>query len=515
MGRMYRLFAIFLVVCMLFSLNSTFFSVSAAEGDNPSIPIIINNRTQLSNIRNNPNAHYKLGNNIDLGNDVWTPIPTFSGSLDGAGFIISNLNLSISSSSNVDAGLFGRIYGGTIKNLGITINSTGTSVSSPGRANVGGIVGFCEGGILHNSFVIGDITATATNVYLGGLAGVFSGNISKCYTTGDFTISIGSSGGLGYVGGVAAYSYSPISNSYSVCNLTVNASTQSVIDAGGLVGCANGATITNCYASAAINAPYGGGFAAVVSGGTISSSYYDSTKCSFSASVSGQISGVTAKSSSALKSQSSFSSWDFMNVWNISISKNNGFPFLRSVAGTNNTHSISVANMENGTVIPICYNASAGTTISISIIPNNNYRLASGTLKYNGKSIKGNTFSMPDIDVTITASFEASPNVQTEPIVFANKVTLNYPKKGLLGIPLWDDTTQPPIPSGNDAKYADELRAWADELEYDLSEFDINKLLKTPLAVPYVSTGNEVFMNVSNSQTVKTVMSDIIMLGKL
>lgn len=100
-------------------------------------PYIIINSTQLDQIRNDLDAYYELGNDIDLTNDTrkggrfcnanekttylgchgWTPIENFEGSFDGKGYTIKGLyeNTYIKDSSvysyrnNTNGGLFGNI----------------------------------------------------------------------------------------------------------------------------------------------------------------------------------------------------------------------------------------------------------------------------------------------------------------------------------------------------------------------------------------------------------------------
>jgi hypothetical protein len=56
-------------------------------------PYIIENETDLKNMKNNPEANYKLVRNIDLNGQIWTNSFNFLGSLDGNGYIISNFIL--------------------------------------------------------------------------------------------------------------------------------------------------------------------------------------------------------------------------------------------------------------------------------------------------------------------------------------------------------------------------------------------------------------------------------------
>lgn len=56
-------------------------------------PYIIENETDLKNMKNKPRANYKLIRDIDLGGQIWTDSFTFEGSINGNGHTISNFEL--------------------------------------------------------------------------------------------------------------------------------------------------------------------------------------------------------------------------------------------------------------------------------------------------------------------------------------------------------------------------------------------------------------------------------------
>ena len=53
-------------------------------------PYLISDKESLCAIQNNLAAHYKLIQDIDLGEEVFAPIGIFTGVLDGAGHSIKN-----------------------------------------------------------------------------------------------------------------------------------------------------------------------------------------------------------------------------------------------------------------------------------------------------------------------------------------------------------------------------------------------------------------------------------------
>ncbi|MBR7068225.1 MAG: DUF4465 domain-containing protein, partial [Bacteroidales bacterium] len=77
------------------------------------------------------------------------------------------------------------------------------------------------------------------------------------------------------------------------------------------------------------------------------------------------------------------------------------------------TYAISIAtDIENGTVVANPTKAAEGTPVTLTVIPDANYQLVAGSLKYNGNDVTEAagtyTFIMPGEDVLITAQFELS-----------------------------------------------------------------------------------------------------------
>lgn len=150
-------------------------------------------------------ASYILTSDIDLANEVWTPIgtcnddgngfqPVFSGKFDGNMHTISNLTFN---ESLPYSGLFGKL-GNTSKSGRInSINVTGKVNSSSDY--VGGICGeIAYGSSITDSAFIG--TVKGAN-YVGGIAGNCrsSGIILNCYTNGSITAASCAGGILGSV----------------------------------------------------------------------------------------------------------------------------------------------------------------------------------------------------------------------------------------------------------------------------------------------------------------------------
>ena len=144
-------------------------------------PYLISSVAQLEYLRDQSNmgsgkitAHAKLVNDIDLAYasaSNWIPVSKsnsngFAGTFDGNGHCIKNLYSSFNQGGYV--GLFGCVYGGTIKNLTVE----GVIESSCG--NQGMIAGYSYGGNYYNCVAKGRIN-TSGSYFVGGIAG----NISK------------------------------------------------------------------------------------------------------------------------------------------------------------------------------------------------------------------------------------------------------------------------------------------------------------------------------------------------
>jgi filamentous hemagglutinin family protein len=128
-----------------------------------------------------------------------------------------------------------------------------------GSSEVGGLVGYNDGGAISNSYVSGG-TVSATGNYAGGLVGYNTGNSGSSGSGMNWTGSLNNSyvsngtvvSGFSDVGGLVGYVgfiSSSISNSHvSGAVKVISGATDSSANAGGLVGYNTG-TISNSYAS--------------------------------------------------------------------------------------------------------------------------------------------------------------------------------------------------------------------------------------------------------------------------
>ena len=129
----------------------------------------------------------------------------------------------------------------------------------------------------------------------GGLVGDSNGYLTDCYATGAVN-------GTVFVGGLVGYSF----------QFT------------GMGG--NDPVMTNCYAVGHVTGESNtGGFAGVSAKGIYTNCYYDSDTTGQSDTGKGE-----PRTTAQMKQQSTYSGWDFPNIWSIDMSGsvNSGYPYL-------------------------------------------------------------------------------------------------------------------------------------------------------------------------------------------
>ncbi|MFZ4582333.1 MAG: GLUG motif-containing protein [Paludibacter sp.] len=296
----------------------------------------------------------------------------FSGKYDGLNHTISGLYINRPKLDYI--GLFGYISY-DIRNLGLL------NISYIGQQYVGGLVGCANSGTILNTFSKGtvagyslvgglvgwtylactisdsysEVNVSGTNDFTAGLVGINWGTITKCYAKGNVSGPgswlgglVGDNGGVpnggiiresyatGNVNGsttaganfgglVARNNNGTINNSYSTGNVT------GYDNVGGLVGYIHLSTssISNSYATGTVTTPTfnrGGLIGANYFGATLTNCYWDTQTSGIA--ISG--SGGTGKTTAEMKTQATFTNWDFVTtpVWKITTSKNNGYPYL-------------------------------------------------------------------------------------------------------------------------------------------------------------------------------------------
>jgi len=273
----------------------------------------------LRDIDNDPAGHYILSSDIHL-SAPWKTLcglAGFSGTFDGNGYTIYNLNL------NTQSGFFSNITGGTVKNLTIkdAVSSSDTvggilaacnygyidncriygKIQTKKASHIGAFVGLNHGAItnsqayvdIHNSYsnstvggicaendgVIfatsyrGKITTTSENAVIGGICGYDTGG----YISDSFAyLSVSADINSGYIGGICGMAEgSQIYKCASGGNIVTSAKT--MVYSGGICALIQNATLYNCYSLTEIhafsNTGYVGGICGLNSDSNIQNTY--------------------------------------------------------------------------------------------------------------------------------------------------------------------------------------------------------------------------------------------------
>lgn len=235
---------------------------------------------------------FRLTNNIDLNDELWTPIGVdslhfFGGSLDGGGKTISGLKVE---TDRQWAGLFGSVRGTygvpmtmrdlTLKNGSVKFTSSGTSCS-------GGLVAIVEGETaLELRNVVAENLTVSGGDDSGGLLGRGRVAMTNCHNRG------GSVTGR-YAGGLAGKGHTTLLN-HVFTGCTNSAAVSGEKSAGGMTGneTYNDGSYTSCANSGSISATQG-----YASGIAAGGSY---KQCSNSGAVTGkQAAGITSHGNKA------------------------------------------------------------------------------------------------------------------------------------------------------------------------------------------------------------------------
>lgn len=233
-------------------------------------------------------------------------------------------SINISSDKQDVGGFIGYNYQTSIEESYSTGSVTLTGQSS---TKSGGFVGYNNLGTISLCYSLSSVSSEDTEV--GGFVGYNEGTIEKCYAFASVV-------GKGTVGGFVGENVNTgsILNCYS--RGTVTATGAGHVYLGGFVGSNSlQAEISNCYSTGFVSAPNTtftdlGGFvgdnntsAPQSYRGIITDCYWDSNTSGLSSSDGGQ-----GESTSNMKIQSTFTNWNFNNIWVLNESFNNGYPYL-------------------------------------------------------------------------------------------------------------------------------------------------------------------------------------------
>lgn len=270
-------------------------------------PFQISNEAELRMIADFNDAYWILTDDVVL-TSQWTPVTTFTGTLDGNGYKISGLDIEDKENSWPNEAAFISVNTGTIKNLHLEGEVTYES------SHLGGAVLVYENsGRIENCSVKGTANLITNADYaqnnsdFGGLVScnTETGVIENCYTRLYAVLTIKSGG--------KSYGY------YSACFVNRNQG-----------------QIKNCYSASRgqyLNEEFRG-FSTRTNmyTGTYESCYYDK-----------DLPGIYSegydtdesyhkypRTTAAMKTQYNYTGWDFDQIWAIDESINDGYPYLRN-----------------------------------------------------------------------------------------------------------------------------------------------------------------------------------------
>ena len=304
---------------------------------------------------------YKLDNDIDASeSSQWyygkgfNPITNFSGIIDGQEHSIRYLTFNRTTQDSI-------AFISKLSNEGVIRNLVLTNCNIKGKNYVAGLVA-CNNGTISNSSCTGTVSG---NNNVGGVTSINNGTIKCSYNSSLIT-------GNDYVGGLAGNSTSSsiISKSYNqgkVIGKDINIAgivaqnrgkitncynVGSIIGSGEVAGIAgwNYGDISNVYnvgfISGAGNAV--GAIIGINSGSSLVNSFSDREK---SGGITSQY-GVngTQKTTLEMKTQSTYTNWDFTNTWEIMPTMNDGYPQLNWSTNPKRIRSYSpdkVANVDS------------------------------------------------------------------------------------------------------------------------------------------------------------------------
>jgi len=383
---------------MLFIPAAAFSQFAGGDGSSGN-PYQVSTAAELNNVRNYLTSYFIQTADIQLGEspwnqgEGWNPIGTnstsFQGNYNGGNYKI--LNLTINRGLTNYVGIFGYCSSATLQNIVIQ------SPNITAYTAIGPLVGYALNSYISNCAVIGGGSISGEN-YVGGLAGwIVGSNIYSSYTY----INVF---GFERIGGMVGRcdTNSNIANSYS--RSYVSASNDY---AGGFAGYCLQTTVANSYSSGYVDCvgSVKGGFIAY---NTVTANI---TECYWDTEASGQTSspgGGTGKTTAEMKSQTTFSAWDFSTpVWKIYSSVNDGYPYL--AWGDWPGILTTIASPSEGGSVTTGGAYEEGTPVWLEASPTAPY--------YQFKNWTDNTsavistdpnfvYYMPEGDMTLTAKFE-------------------------------------------------------------------------------------------------------------
>lgn len=285
-------------------------------------PYKITSVEEFNNIRNHPKAYFEQTDNLDFANSEFAPIGSatfpFAGYYNGGKYQISNIRIK-QNTNNV--GLFASVTSdGVIENLKVV------NAEIEGEYNVGAIVGTNRGKVI-GCISTANVSGSGS---VGGIVGLnaVGGQVIECGNLG--IVSSIKIDGM-YVGGIAGINNALIQDCYNHGNINSDQNAE-VIYSGGIVGLNDGtshiAEINHCYTIGKITGKARGQIAGDNLNGKISDCKWQASELNKATSFyKGGLSNVVVLDKNGFNSKSSFSGWNFDNIW-MYIDSKSDYPLL-------------------------------------------------------------------------------------------------------------------------------------------------------------------------------------------
>lgn len=428
----------------------------------PDADLIITSAAQMKAFADSVANNSYEGKTVCLGADIAFPEDqknnyepvwgTFKGTFDGAGHTISGINVEL---AGANVGLFENLSGlGTIKNLTLKDCTFKTS----GSGSTGSIVAFNHGSLLNLAVVGGTVantgrsetaytggitgysdheiyncrnigTAVKNNSYAGGVVGYSVAEIINCFSSGTVE-SIDFATGYTGQGGVAGYSKANIINSANAGSIIQKFGSFGYV--GGIVGNAEGCSLSNCYNAGVITCEGSNHYTGSLIGFTknsitVKNCYYGQATCE---NVYGYDNKLIVGSGNQAMLDADMQKSTFVTRLNTNSEATN--KWLRWTFGEGcvypqhvKVYAVNKAEGSYGTVTLSCDYAGEGSKVDFTVTPNKDYKVKSVSVTTEaGQSVKVTkldskyTFTMPAETVTVSASYAFSKQISECDIVY-------------------------------------------------------------------------------------------------
>ncbi len=224
----------------------------------------------------------------------------------------------------------------TITDCGNTavISASINEPAKPSTVWAGGITAYSEQnaaitGCFSSADVAASVTGKPANAYSGGIVGKNDrAIISECYATGAVSAqsTASSDSSASYAGGLFGSNYGATTNCYSIASVNANAAgSPNSAYAGGISGWQSTSAVSNCYSTGVVTSntgSYKGAFAGRLTSGSIAGSFWDTEASGITTPSIGSFAGgtytITGKTTAQMKTQATFTGWNFSQIWEMS-----------------------------------------------------------------------------------------------------------------------------------------------------------------------------------------------------